>query len=105
LILVFSALALPAVAQDRLPVLPGTVTKVVDSDTIDVQLTSGPIRVRLHGVDTPERGQPWAKEAAGALTGLVQGKEVDIEPFSQDRYERMVGTVCHGTTRPRKAAS
>ena len=67
-------------AQDKLPVLPGTVTKIVDGDTIDVQLSSGPIRVRLHGVDTPERGQPWGKESTAALTALVMGKEVDIEP-------------------------
>jgi endonuclease YncB( thermonuclease family) len=58
-------------AQERFPVLVGTVTKIVDGDTIDVQLSSGPIRVRLHGVDTPERGQPWGKESTGALTGLV----------------------------------
>jgi len=83
-------------ASDRSPVLVGTVTKVVDGDTIDVQLSSGPIRVRLHGVDTPERGQPGGKEATGALTGLVQGKEVEIEPFSQDRYDRMIGIVYRG---------
>jgi endonuclease YncB( thermonuclease family) len=68
----------------------------VDGDTIDVQLSTGPIRVRLHGVDTPERGQPGGKEATGALTGLVQGKEVQIEPFSQDRYDRMIGIVYRG---------
>jgi endonuclease YncB( thermonuclease family) len=79
--------------EEALAVLVGTVTKIVGGDTIGVQLSSGPIRVRLHGVDTPERGQPWGKEATGALTGLVLGKEVDIEPFSQDRYERMIGIV------------
>lgn len=83
-------------AQEPLPVLPGTVTKIVDGDTIDVQLSSGPIRVRLHGVDTPERGQPWGKESTAALAVLVMGKEVDIEPFSQDRYERMIGIVFMG---------
>ena len=90
------AIAIPADAEDQLPVLPGTVTKIVDGDTIDVQLSSGPIRVRLHGVDTPERGQPWGKESTAALTALVMGKEVDIEPFSQDRYERMIGIVFLG---------
>jgi endonuclease YncB( thermonuclease family) len=85
-----------ASAQEALPVLLGTVTKVVDGDTIDVQLSSGPIRVRLHGVDTPEKGQPWGKESAAALTGLLMGKEVDIEPFSQDRYDRMIGIIYLG---------
>ena len=83
----------PALAEDSLPVLVGTVTKIIDGDTIDVQLSSGPIRVRLHGIDTPERGQPWAKEATAALKSLVSGKQVEIEPFSQDRYERMIGIV------------
>jgi endonuclease YncB( thermonuclease family) len=78
------------------PVLVGTVTKVVDGDTIDVQLSSGPIRVRLHGIDTPERGQPWFKESTGALAGLVLGKEVNIEPFEQDRYDRMIGIIHRG---------
>jgi len=87
--------ALAACAQDS-PVLVGTVIKIVDGDTIDVQLDTGPIRVRLHGVDTPERGQPWGKESTGALTGLVAGKEVAIEPFEQDRYDRMIGIVYWG---------
>lgn len=88
--------SVPASGQDQLPVLVGTVTKIVDGDTIDVQLSTGPIRVRLHGVDTPERGQPWGKESTAALTAVVMGKEVDIEPFSQDRYERMIGIVFLG---------
>lgn len=86
-------LGLPACAQEELPVLVGTATKIVDGDTIDVELDSGPIRVRLHGVDTPERGQPWGKESTAALTALVMGKEVEIEPFEQDRYDRMIGII------------
>lgn len=87
---------MPGLVQESVTVISGTVTKIVDGDTIDVQLSSGPIRVRLHGVDTPERGQPWGKESTAALTALVMGKEVDIEPFSQDRYERMIGIVYRG---------
>jgi endonuclease YncB( thermonuclease family) len=74
-------------------VLVGMVTRVVDGDTIDVQLTSGPIRVRLNAIDTPERGQPWGSEATEALSELVKGKEVELEPFEQDRYERLVANV------------
>lgn len=47
------------------PVLAGTVIRVVDGDTIDVQLTSGRVRVRMNGVDTPERGQPWGERCEG----------------------------------------
>jgi endonuclease YncB( thermonuclease family) len=41
----------------------GKVTRVVDGDTIEVKLASGDITVRLHGIDTPERGQPWFEGA------------------------------------------
>ncbi|MEO8309387.1 MAG: thermonuclease family protein [Pseudomonadota bacterium] len=77
-------------------VLTGKVIKVIDADTIDVALSSGPIRVRLHAIDAPERNQPWGKQSTAALKQRVMGKQVDIEPFGQDRYDRMVGTVFLG---------
>src|SRR5688572_8103463 len=96
-LLIATAPGVPSVlAQDSLPILVGTVTKIVDGDTIDVDLSSGPIRVRLHGIDTPERGQPWAKESTAALASLVAGKKIQVEPFEQDRYERMIGIVYRG---------
>lgn len=80
-------------ADERSPILAGRVIKVVDGDTLDVQLDSGPIRIRLHAVDTPERGQPHFKEAAAALSQLVMNKRVEVEPFEQDRYDRLVGII------------
>jgi endonuclease YncB( thermonuclease family) len=77
-------------------VLTGTVIRVIDGDTIDVQLASGRVRVRMNGVDTPERGQPWGKDAKAALTQLVMSKIIQLEPFRQDRYERMVANVLVG---------
>lgn len=41
----------------RWPVLLGTVTKVTDGDTIKVELSSGPITVRLSSIDAPESNQ------------------------------------------------
>jgi len=86
----------PNLPAQNSPVLVGTVTKVIDGDTIDVKLTSGPIRVRFHAVDTPERGQPWGDESTAWLTKLVLGKQVQLEPFEQDRYERLVASVFLG---------
>ena len=90
--LAFTRLAMP----DRGAVLVGHATKVVDGDTLDVQLSSGPIRVRLHGVDAPEKAQPHGKTATATLTSLVLNKQVQIEPFEQDRYERLIGIVYLG---------
>lgn len=87
------ALCISISASGDLPRLAGTVARVVDGDTIDVQLASGPIRVRLHGIDTPESGQPWGREAKAALTALVLDHKVELEPFEQDRYDRMIARV------------
>jgi endonuclease YncB( thermonuclease family) len=78
------------------PVLTGVVTKVVDADTIDVQLASGPIRIRLHGIDAPEKSQPWGREAAAFLRGKILNYTVELEPFQQDRYQRMIAIVHSG---------
>jgi endonuclease YncB( thermonuclease family) len=74
-------------------VLPGRVTRVIDGDTIDVLLGSGRIHVRLHGIDAPERDQPGGLEAREWLRRRLMDQSVQLEPVSQDRYERMVAVV------------
>jgi micrococcal nuclease len=74
-------------------VLAGRVTRVIDGDTLDVVLSSGRIRVRLHGIDAPERDQPGGTESGEWLRQRVQSREVLLEPVSQDRYERIVAIV------------
>lgn len=81
-----------AFAADR-AALQGVVVGVVDGDTADIRLTSGMIRVRLHAIDAPESGQPHGKAAKAALSRLVYGKVVAVEPFKQDRYDRLVARV------------
>ncbi|WP_172655888.1 thermonuclease family protein [Demequina maris] len=75
------------------------VVKVIDGDT--VRLANG-ARVRLIGIDTPERGQCGYAAATARLKRLVEGKKVRlINPASvrnKDRYGRMLRTVKVGTT-------
>jgi len=82
----------PVVAAD-LPVLHGTVVGVIDGDTADIRLQSGMIRIRFHAIDAPESGQPHGKAAKAALSQLIFGKAVEVEPFEQDRYDRLVARV------------
>jgi len=82
-----------AVARDAAPVLAGKVTRIIDGDTIDVWLTSGRIRVRLHGVDAPERNQPGGGAATEWLSQHLRDQPVQLEPVSQDQYQRMVAVV------------
>ena len=54
----------------------GVITRVIDGDTVDVEIDLGlrltaNVRCRLYGINTPERGQPGYHEAAGnVLDGL-----------------------------------
>lgn len=85
----------PPVPDEAL-VLQGTVTRVVDGDTLHVRLDSGPEKVRLHGVDTPEARAPWGREATQALRDLVAGGRVELQPVEddpRDRYDRLVAVV------------
>ena len=76
------------------PVLVGRVTEVTDGDTIHVALASGPIIVRLHSIDTPERSQPWGRQATAALERrLKKGTQVTLQPITQDKYDRLVAVV------------
>ncbi len=70
------------------------VVKVADGDTITV-LTENKrqIRIRLYGIDTPERRQPFGKRAKQFTSALVFGKEVFIEVIDTDRYRRSVALV------------
>jgi endonuclease YncB( thermonuclease family) len=79
-----------------LPVLVGTVLSVTDGDTIKVQLSSGPMSVRFHSIDAPEKDQPWGMDARSALAGRLAGRQVELEVWTQDRYERLVATVYLG---------
>lgn len=79
------------------PVLPGRVLRVTDGDTVRVSLPSGPVNVRLHAADAPEKRQEWGPEAKAALTRRLAGRQVDIVVTDQsDAYGRMVGRILLG---------
>lgn len=75
-----------------------TVTKVIDGDTFDVlpSWVHGDrrgIRVRIAGINTPERGQPGHEQAKQALSKLIFNKQVTLEARHVDVYGRLVGNV------------
>jgi endonuclease YncB( thermonuclease family) len=68
------------------------VKRVMDGDTFE--LTSGK-RVRLIGVDTPEKGEPFADVARDFADSALVGSTVRIEydKLREDNYERVLGYV------------
>jgi endonuclease YncB( thermonuclease family) len=82
----------PLAAQDI--VLQGRVLRIIDGDTVRVSLSSGPINIRLHATDAPERRQPWGPEATAALSQHIAGRAVELEVIEQrDGYGRMVARI------------
>ena len=68
------------------------VSRVIDGDTIE--LNTGE-RVRLLGINTPEKGQPYKQEATDRLKQLVENKVVALEKDVNDRdqYNRLLRHV------------
>ena len=74
----------------------GLVTHVVDGDTVDV---AGVGRIRVIGIDTPERGACGYESATLAMSALVAGREVVLTPGATsdaDRYGRLLRYVDGG---------
>lgn len=71
----------------------GKVVGVSDGDTIKVLRAGQQVKIRLYGVDTPEKKQAFGQAAKRFTAGLVAGKEVAVEPIDIDRYGRTVGLV------------
>ena len=86
---VLAASAAPA-AEHK---IHGKVVKVSDGDTIAIRRGGENVRIRLFGIDCPERGQPWSARAKSLTAGLVGNADVTVIVKDTDRYGRTVGDV------------
>jgi endonuclease YncB( thermonuclease family) len=74
--------------------ITGRVVAVTDGDTIKVlDASNTEQKVRLTGIDAPERGQPYGTASKDHLASMVAGKEVKVESTKNDRYGRVLGKV------------
>lgn len=62
----------------------GKVLSVIDGDTLTVARTSKGERVRLYGVDCPEKNQDSGERARQFTMDMLLGKEVEVVPVSRD---------------------
>lgn len=69
------------------------VIAIKDGDTIEILQDGKPLRVRLHGVDAPEKNQDYGSRARQYAAELVFGKLVELEVKDIDRYGRTVGII------------
>lgn len=71
----------------------GPVVSVLDGDTIEVLHTNKAERIRLSGIDCPEKGQAYGNKAKQATSALVFGKQVTLQTYGKDKYKRTLGDV------------
>lgn len=73
----------------------GVVVRVLDGDTIDVlQNAEHKIqRVRLSGIDAPEKDQPYGQRSRQNLSSLLAHQSVKVKESGKDRYGRVLGEV------------
>lgn len=88
LLALLTTLALPAADSWR-----GEVVRVSDGDTLEVMRAGRAVRVRLHGVDCPELGQPFGERARQRSGQLAMRHTVTVRTVETDRYGRIVGEI------------
>jgi len=74
--------------------LTGKVVKITDGDTLYVlDANYKDHKIRLAGIDAPERRQAYGLASRKHLLSIVAGKQVRVEYQKRDRYGRIVGKV------------
>ena len=73
---------------------PCKVVKVTDGNTVHVlDQTKTRHKIRLGGIDAPERKQVYGKKSKENLSNLIAGKNVEVEYDKRDRYGRIIGKL------------
>lgn len=74
--------------------IAGKVVGVADGDTITV-LDADRVqhKIRLAGIDAPEKRQAFGNRSKESLSDLTFGKAVNVETNKRDRYDREIGKV------------
>lgn len=74
--------------------LQGKVVGISDGDTVTVLDASNmQWKIRLMGIDAPEKKQPFGTKSKEALSSLIYGKQVSVEYYKRDRYGRTIGKI------------
>jgi endonuclease YncB( thermonuclease family) len=91
--LTWSALLLVAGALNA-ATLQGKVIGVTDGDTVTLlDAQKNQHKIRLHGIDAPEKAQAFGNKSKQSLHEMVHGKEVFVDVQKKDKYGRSVGKI------------
>jgi len=75
---------------------------ITDGDTLRVLYVTGEtkseIKIRLYGIDAPEKSQAFGTQAKQALSALAFGKDLTVYSKGRDRYGRLLAWLFVGST-------
>jgi endonuclease YncB( thermonuclease family) len=103
-----AALVALTIAPAHAGQLQGVVVSVADGDTITVlDAEQRQHKIRLAGIDCPEKKQAFGQVAKHAMAELVYKKQVRVDTRKYDRYGRTIGVVwttpdCQATKCPKQ---
>ncbi len=69
------------------------VSKVIDGDTIEIFNGNKKERIRLSGIDAPEKKQAFGLHSTAALNNLIKFKKIKIQYTKEEKYGRILGTI------------
>ena len=77
--------------------LKGKVVSVADGDTVTILTDNDEqVRIRLYGIDAPEKGQDFANKSRQFLNDLCYGKIIKVDKKDVDQYNRILGIIYIG---------
>ena len=74
----------------------GRVVEIVDGDTVGVMHDGRAERIRLNGIDAPEKRQAFGRRAQDFLGEMIFQQTVRVVVRSKDRYGRTVADLYSG---------
>ena len=90
LFLLCFAISLSAIAAVPSDAVQFKLKRISEGDTV---VTTEDTRIRLWGIDTPERDQQHGTDATEALTEMLHNQQLYLETKDVDRYGRTVGVI------------
>lgn len=75
--------------------ISGKVVRVADGDTITVLRGKTQYKIRLVGIDAPEKAQAYGNQSKLTLSEAIAGQTVTVDYNKKDRYGRIIGKVLY----------
>jgi micrococcal nuclease len=94
LLFLYLVFSIPSCVSE--PVADDTVIGIIDGDTFDMMQGGKKIRVRMFGIDAPERKQDYYQKSKETLSSLIFQKRVRLKSKGRDRYRRELAEVYVG---------